>query len=177
MNKSTLKCFLKLIDISLICTNLMKVVQYPSQLHIHNAGITFSECLLCPVSLLSGFLPTLSNVNNLSYQKISTKQKHRVCHVNPNTFLLFPKTLWEVPLYLHQEPVETDTKCIWTKEIQDFYTEKKKNKTTLRGQLLLISFCDKDSNEVQAWAAFKKFCWESHGVCLKIKFYDCCYFS
>lgn len=61
-------------------------------------------------------------MDNLITQKISIKQKHRECHANPNIFLLFPKTLWEVPLYLPQEPVETE---IWTKEILAFYIEKK----------------------------------------------------
>lgn len=89
-------------------------------------------------------------MDNLISQKISIKCKDRVCYANLNTFLLFPKTLLEVPLYLPQEPPETDTKWMWTKEIQDFYTEKKIIKDNSQRAITLIYFCDKDSNEEQA---------------------------
>lgn len=104
------------------------------------------------------FLSTLSNVDYLIYQKITIKQKHRVCHANPNTFLLFTKILWEVALYLPQEPVETD-KVYLDKTNLGFL--KKKIKYNTQRAVTIYSFCEKDSNEVQAWAAFKKFCWEA----------------
>lgn len=52
----------------------------------------------------SGSLPTLSNVDNLIPQKISIKQKCRVCQPNPYTFLVrSPKegsqNVWEMPVY------------------------------------------------------------------------------
>lgn len=69
---------LKLINSSLVCTNLIKLVQYHLKLHIQEAGIKLTRVSAVSYYSLnyeSRCLPTLSNVDYPISQKITIKQK------------------------------------------------------------------------------------------------------